>query len=115
MIEDVNLKDIKETQNISEYEQNKDIVVNPIIEYNHDSEVIKEMSSQDKIISRYKTFCKAFDLNVDDILYVYGWGFYYVGETCFYLFDTKKGEKKYCKYPPYELIINRGYLKQNLL
>lgn len=111
----INLNNIEDSKNISIEEKQNNKLVNSIIDYKHDGKVVKEMLSQSNVIGRYKKFCKAFDLNVGDIIYIYGWGFFYIGETCFYILDKQQGKKKDCKYPPYDLIINRGYFKLNKL
>lgn len=71
----------------------------------------KVLLSKKEITKRHKIFCKAFELNVGDIIYIYGWVFYYIGDEHFCLFDIRNKTKRNCKYPPYEMIINRGFKK----
>lgn len=85
------------------------------LDYEHNSKVVKNLLSKEELTKRYKIFCRAFDLNVGDIIYIYGWNFYYIGEDCFYLYDSCSGKQSNCKYPPYEHIINRGFFKTKII
>ncbi|OSA95737.1 UNVERIFIED_ORG: hypothetical protein B2H93_04765 [Clostridium botulinum] len=58
---------------------------------------------------RYKTFCKAFDLNVGDVIKIHGWSTYIIGEKSFYI--SQDGKIITPKYQPYDQFMSRGFVK----
>lgn len=62
-------------------------------------------------IERYKLFCKAFDLNVGDIIKIPGWFSYIVGEDYFSYYEDGKIRKPH--YQPYSQLMERGFIKIN--
>lgn len=64
------------------------------LDYEHNSKVVKNLLSKEELTKRYKIFCRAFDLNVGDIIYIYMDGTFTILERIVFIYMIVVVENK---------------------